>query len=498
MSGETGQPDSGMPSRGRLRGAFTLAGPAGGVSRRGLVRAAGAGAVVAGSGGLLEACSSSSKGGRGDSTSGGPPGLVIGPSGDASGAADTAAINAVVGAGGSALLKKGTYYVTHLLPDSYGAILGTGPNTILQAVSGTAGYAIALRTPASTQQVMLADFTLKPDTGALGGIQIDNTGYGTGSDPQHTLENIYVLSAGGDGFHFGANSRSMRVTNCRQYNAGGAGFLLEAGCTDNAFTGCISGACAGHAWNVAGWNNFFASCKGFFAGWNGSAFDTSHNAWEITGGYNTLTSCSGQNGALHGFDLNGCSNVALVGCCADANNSGGGSGVGINTRGALHCAIVGCTGDNRGGTGQQLYGLQAAGTQTNTTFFANTVTGSTAAFNHLSGSGYSLAGPFNADFSGFPGGVEFGNVDGEVAGAGLRVKEGKNCKQGTAVLVAGTVTVAYTAVTASSRIFLTSQADGGTPGFLRVSARTPGTSFTITSSSRTDTSTVAYEIFEPG
>jgi hypothetical protein len=85
----------------------------------------------------------------------------------------------------------------------------------------------------------------------------------------------------------------------------------------------------------------------------------------------------------------------------------------------------------------------------------------------------------------------------ETAGAGLRVKEGANAKQGTAVLVAGAVTVADTAVTANSRIFLTSQVDGGAPGFLRVSARVAGTSFTVTSSSGTDTSTVAYEIFEP-
>lgn len=84
------------------------------------------------------------------------------------------------------------------------------------------------------------------------------------------------------------------------------------------------------------------------------------------------------------------------------------------------------------------------------------------------------------------------------AGFGLRVAEGANAKQGTAVLVAGTVVVANTSVTANSRIFLTSQADGGTPGFLRVSARVAGTSFTILSSSNTDTSTVAYEIFEPG
>lgn len=91
-----------------------------------------------------------------------------------------------------------------------------------------------------------------------------------------------------------------------------------------------------------------------------------------------------------------------------------------------------------------------------------------------------------------------GNVDVTVAGDGLRVAEGANAKQGTAVLVAGTVTVANSSVTANSRILLTSQADGGTPGFVRVSARVAGTSFTITSSNAADTSTIAYEILEPG
>jgi hypothetical protein len=82
-------------------------------------------------------------------------------------------------------------------------------------------------------------------------------------------------------------------------------------------------------------------------------------------------------------------------------------------------------------------------------------------------------------------------------GFGLQVKEGTNCKMGRATLTAGSVVVANTSVTAVSEIFLTSQADGGTPGWLRVSARTPGVSFTITSSSATDTSTVAYRIDEP-
>lgn len=84
------------------------------------------------------------------------------------------------------------------------------------------------------------------------------------------------------------------------------------------------------------------------------------------------------------------------------------------------------------------------------------------------------------------------------AGAGFRVTEGTNKFMGTAVLVGGTVTVANTSVAATSRIFLTSNVDGGAPGFLRVSARVAGTSFTITSSSATDTSTVAWMIATPG
>lgn len=91
-----------------------------------------------------------------------------------------------------------------------------------------------------------------------------------------------------------------------------------------------------------------------------------------------------------------------------------------------------------------------------------------------------------------------GPVDVNAIGSGIQVAEGSNAKQGTAVLVAGSSVVANTSVTANSRILLTSNADGGTPGFVRVSARTAGTSFTITSSSGTDTSTIAYEIFEPG
>ena len=88
-------------------------------------------------------------------------------------------------------------------------------------------------------------------------------------------------------------------------------------------------------------------------------------------------------------------------------------------------------------------------------------------------------------------------MDLSTLGAGLRIKEGSNAKQGTATLSAGTVVVPNTSVTATSRIFLTAQ-DNNTTGALRVSARTAGTSFTITSTNSSDAGVIAYEIFEAG
>lgn len=82
----------------------------------------------------------------------------------------------------------------------------------------------------------------------------------------------------------------------------------------------------------------------------------------------------------------------------------------------------------------------------------------------------------------------------------LAVKEGANAKQGVATLVAGTVVVANTSVTATSRIQLTCQSLGtvAVPSAYGISARVPGVSFTILASVPTDTSVIAYEIFEVG
>jgi hypothetical protein len=82
------------------------------------------------------------------------------------------------------------------------------------------------------------------------------------------------------------------------------------------------------------------------------------------------------------------------------------------------------------------------------------------------------------------------------AGRGLMVAEGTNAKMGNVTLVGGTVTVSTTVVTANSRIFLSRATPGGTPGFLSYT-KTAGTSFTINSSSSSDTSSVDWMIVEP-
>lgn len=92
-----------------------------------------------------------------------------------------------------------------------------------------------------------------------------------------------------------------------------------------------------------------------------------------------------------------------------------------------------------------------------------------------------------------------GSLDISTAGAGLKVAEGSNAKQGTLTLNGTTaVVVANTSVTANSRIFLTIQVPGGTVGSAYVSARTAGTSFSVKSTTVGDTSTCAYFITEPG
>src|ERR1700746_715007 len=76
MSDQTAQPGSTKPLRGAKGAAEEHPEGPGVLSRRGMLRAAGASAVGLGGGGLLEACSSSIKGATSSSTAGSSTGKI--------------------------------------------------------------------------------------------------------------------------------------------------------------------------------------------------------------------------------------------------------------------------------------------------------------------------------------------------------------------------------------------------------------------------------------
>lgn len=92
-----------------------------------------------------------------------------------------------------------------------------------------------------------------------------------------------------------------------------------------------------------------------------------------------------------------------------------------------------------------------------------------------------------------------GSMKFNAVGTGIFIKEGANAAMGIVTLVAGTATVSNTRVTATSRIFCTHQSLGTvtSPVGVGISARTAGTSFTITSMNVLDTSVIAWQIVEP-
>jgi hypothetical protein len=90
------------------------------------------------------------------------------------------------------------------------------------------------------------------------------------------------------------------------------------------------------------------------------------------------------------------------------------------------------------------------------------------------------------------------DLDIATAGRGLQIKEGSNARMGIATLAGGTVTVNNTTITGSTRVFVFVQSAGGTQGFLRIASVSPGASFTITSTSGSETSQVAWLLVEPG
>lgn len=93
--------------------------------------------------------------------------------------------------------------------------------------------------------------------------------------------------------------------------------------------------------------------------------------------------------------------------------------------------------------------------------------------------------------------VDQGSLAITTVGTGLRIKEGTNATMGKTTLTLGTKTVACTAVTANSRIFLSPVGSPLNLGIQYISSQTAGVGFTITSLNILDGSTINWLLVEP-
>lgn len=282
-------------------------------------------------------------------------------------------------------------------------------------------------------------------------------------------------------------------------NAGNGGAGSSTGGTGGAVT--IGSGTAGATAGAAGGLISLTAGQGSATGSGGAGGKININAANARGD-STVNRAGGD------VNLNAGNSVGSSAGGAVSITSGVG-GIGTGTAGAAGGAITitpgnGGVGSATGGVGGELEleggqggasGTPGAGGpisfRTSTTSGAQTRRGTVTAAGNW-GFGNNATPTYLVDVLG-------GNVGVATAGDGYRTKEGANAKQGTATLSAGTATVANTSVTATSRIFLTAQSLGtiAVPAALAITARSAGTSFTITSSAITDTSVVAYEIFEP-
>lgn len=204
-----------------------------------------------------------------------------------------------------------------------------------------------------------------------------------------------------------------------------------------------------------------------------------------------ITLRSGNGGATSGA----AGTITLTGGTAQAGNTNGGiiqlnsgsqSGSGVTYVGLNYYQTV-------NGFMQSTYpGAMTIGPTNQTTGRNCNVNGGTATSGNTNGGNVVLGGGYPSG-TGVRGTVDIGSNLNILAN--ILVPTGTNKASGTTgALTAGSITVSCNTVTANSLFFFSTNTLGTItlPGSYYVSARTPGTSFTITSASAVDTSTVNY------
>lgn len=411
----------------------------------------------------------------------------IHPSGDVTGVADTAAINAATAAGGTVTLSAGTFWTTGLTLPGGARIVGAGAGwyglaapvtqrTILKLAA--AANADVITIPTGCPYGLLQDFEIDGNKTAQssGGKGITFADAGAAEECGWELRRVQIHDVFTLGLYVGNNRQACYGEHVLIIGTGQHGAQIIG--SDSTWVKLMIGA------SGLGWKGLVAS--GYMTRYIGGEI------WSTASGVGAVVVAPENTFIGMGFDRNGqqgilldtgSDSVSIVGCTFHSNGQQADntySDIKVNQAGRYSvtgCAFAALDG---GITFKRKYCVETGGNAVaqigNTQIAAAT------------GTGYS-DGP----------GTLVEGIDINTAGFGLAIAEGSNCKQGTATLNGTTaVVVANTSVTANSRIQLCINSPGGTPASPYVSARVAGTSFSIKSTGASDTSTVAYFITEPG
>ncbi|WP_306317224.1 MULTISPECIES: right-handed parallel beta-helix repeat-containing protein [unclassified Streptomyces] len=411
---------------------------------------------------------------------------------------DTAAIQAAITTaattGSVVYIPAGTYRLTASLAAAADnvQIRGAGAAVTVLAQSSTTANGI---TGTDRIRFTLSDLTLSgPGTGTGTGLKLALAA--GDAVPYVRLDNVTVATFGLDGIDIDTPIVStftgvIAVSNKRH------GFNIHStgSSTSCTFTGCYANNNGQIGYNLP--RLFYSALSGCAADSNGLGYLlTTCSAVTLTGcGAEATVAKNGQDGTP--FKIVSSEGITLSGCSVSNNAT---TGIWLAGTGNAHL-IHGCVEQSTSGTPAAFVRVDPDVSATlishahvTPNVLQGTVTQIDQGAGQLNLPGY-LYGASSIEAAGHL--ISSGNLSLLAPGSGINIAEGANARLGVATLAAGTRVVNTTAVTAGSRIFLTCQTPGGTPGWLRVSARTAGTSFTITSSSGSDTSVVAWMIVQP-
>jgi hypothetical protein len=228
---------------------------------------------------------------------------------------DTAAIQATIDAGtGEVLFPAGGYIFSQIVMRTNVWLKGEGFATRLLQLAGFDGHMI-VQADSSVIHCGIRDmaFNGQKSLQTTPNDLIHFTDGTVSGDEVHTLQNLLLTNAKGNGIYLGNQVREVRSSNLYILGCEGVGVYLDLNASDSSFTNVDVGQSGLENWYVNGFNRF-TNCKGFMAG----RIDPTCANWHVLK-QSEFSCCEAQDGLSHGWLFDGCYSAMAFNCNSDSN-----------------------------------------------------------------------------------------------------------------------------------------------------------------------------------